>query len=368
MGWKRGIEGAEMDVLAVSSEAVDGEGIAAPSGAISTARQKYVSSKTGGGRVRSVIGLIGSAQIAHSAVQVVRGKTRLHDLNQAIDSFRPDLIHALRLPYEGVTALRNVANNRALPVVVSSWGQDFDPQAKSDPILRWWLRRFLKNAAGFQYDSTSDLPRAYAYGLSRDVPTLHAAGNFGVDSELYNNRAAKTPGLVVYARKAVPSCNYYGFIEAALQLIQSTDATFVGVGLNHLLPEVIKRYGEFDQNRLRLVGQLALPEFAELVRSAQVIVSPSYSDGMPVTILGAFASGSRIVAGDLPQLRELVAQGADITLVDARSSSAIARGIEDQLAPRAEASGTELPQQYSRQANANRVRAFYDRVLSTASQ
>jgi hypothetical protein len=229
------------------------------------------------------------------------------------------------------------------------------------------MRKYVRRAAGFQYDSPDDLLHAKQYGLPSTVPTLHAAGNFGVDELLYHNSDPKVPGLVVYARRASANCNYFGFIEAALQLIETTSATFVGVGLRKLEAEVVARYGEFDRERLRLVGELDSDEFADLVRSAPVIVSPSYTDGMPVSILGAVASSARIVAGSLPQLKELADRGADIELIDARESREIEAAISRQISSTRPAPSTELPDEYSRSSNTARVPRFYQAVLSTSA-
>jgi hypothetical protein len=365
IGWRDGLYSAGIDVLAVSSEPVDDVTVIGPTGGVSAVRQQYVESRSGNEKTSFVQAAVGGAariQFLHSLVQVSRARARRLDLGGAVDAFKPDIVHALRLPYEGVVALESAFD---VPTVVSSWGQDFVPQASSDPLLRHWLKRYLPRAAGFQYDSPDDLDRALRLGLSADVPSLYAAGNFGVDENLFHDRDTKVVGRVVYARKATPNCNYFGFIEAALSLIRRTDATFVGIGLSRLESEVVRRYGDYDHSRLQLIGEMGMSDFAKTVREASVIVSPSYSDGMPITILGAVASRARIVAGDLPQLRELVEQGADITLVDATSALSIETGIEKQLRAtgRAEAG---LPDVFSRSENRRRVTEFYGDVLAGA--
>jgi hypothetical protein len=73
--------------------------------------------------------------------------------------------------------------------------------------------------------------------------------------------------------------------------------------------------------------------FADLVRSAQVIASPSYTDGMPVSILVSVESGSRIVTGDLPQLKELADRGADIDVVAAHEGREITAAVARQIRP-----------------------------------
>jgi len=361
-GWRDGLVSAGIDVLAISSELEASDDAVRPTGLVSAARQRYVESRgrAGNNPLQALVEKASQIQTLHSLVQLGRGRARRADLADAVRSFRPDLVHALRLPYEGVTAL---SSGHTVPTIVSSWGQDFVPQASSDPLLRRWLQKYLPKAAGFQHDSPADLDRALRLGLSPDAPTLYAAGNFGVDETQFHPRTSKIPGRVVYARKATSNCNYFGFIEAAISLMKRTDATFVGVGLSRLESEVVRRFGDYDHSRLQLIDEIGLDEFAAVVRSASVVVSPSYSDGMPVTVLGAVASGARIVAGELPQLRDLVTAGADIELVDATSTEAIERGIELMLTTPGR-SQSELPSPFSRRENQHRVPHFYDSVMA----
>lgn len=363
LGWKEGLAAAGFEVLGVASESVDHPGIASPGDFVSRRRQQYVDrSRTPTKAASGLRRKIAAIQPVHSAVQVVRSSARIAHLRDQFAAFAPDVVHALRLPYEGVTAL---SAQLQAPLVVSSWGQDFVPQAVHDPLLRNWLRRYLPSAAGFHYDANPDLERARRYGLPRQVPSLHAAGNFGVDESLFHDRDPKETGLVVYARKATPNCNYFGFIEAALTLIPRTEAVFVGVGLTQLKPDIVRRYGAYDENRLKLVGELERKAFARLIRRSQVVVSPSYADGMPNTVLEALASGARVVAGDLPQLRDLKSLGLSITLVDPKRSSEIGNGIFAALCSEPP-SLVELPLEYSREVNKQRVSEFYRTVLGNA--
>jgi glycosyltransferase involved in cell wall biosynthesis len=207
-----------------------------------------------------------------------------------------------------------------------------------------------------------------SYGLPLDIPTLFAAANFGVDEILFHVSDERIPGLVVYARKATPNCNYFGFVEAAIGLIKTTNATFVGIGLDKIQSEAKRRFGDYDDNRLHLIEEVDLDEFARLIRSADVVVSPAYTDGMPVTILGAVASGARIVAGELPQLQELVSLGVNIDLIDPRDSLQIAQAIERQLNSSTPFNSGVLPIEYSRSENLVRVREFYEKVLRTTEK
>jgi glycosyltransferase involved in cell wall biosynthesis len=358
-GWKAGLIASGIDVVAVSSETVDSDEVIGPRSRLSELRQRFVNAgggKVGGRMIRS----LASVQLFHSLVQLARGRGRRREILDAVLKERPDLIHALRLPYEGVTVL---SMRTSVPRIVSSWGQDFLPQAKTDPLLRHWLRRYMRTVDGFQFDASQDLERARKFGLRKEAPVMHAAGNFGVDESIFYPPVAKRPGLVVYARKVTPNCNYMGFLEAAMQLVPSTDAVFVGVGLAHLKGEVTRRWGDVDERRVQLLGELSREDFAALLRSAEVVVSPAYTDGMPNSVLEALACGARVVAGDLPQLRELANGSSVVDLIDARSSGSIASGIERQLGQEAN-ERTPLPDAYSRERNTDAVRTFYSAVLA----
>jgi glycosyltransferase involved in cell wall biosynthesis len=54
-----------------------------------------------------------------------------------------------------------------------------------------------------------------------------------------------------------------------------------------------------------LHGQVSQARLAELMRAANVFVLPSYYEGLPLVLVEAAASGCRVVATDLPGVREL---------------------------------------------------------------
>jgi len=362
LGWRDGLRAAGIEVISVSSEQTNDPEAIPPSGRLTRTRGRFAAAQS---NPRTRFGWlrrkVASTQITHSLVQLVRRRARHRDIDQALRRFEPDLLHALRIPYEGVTAL---AFSDRLPVVVSAWGSDFVPQAASDPLLRRWVKKRLKNAGGLHYDSSPDLGRALAYGLPAGVPTLHAAGNFGVDTQRFFASDAKTRGLVVYPRKISHHTNYQGFVDAAFRLMDTTGGTFVGIGLDTIEPEVKRKYGEFDTRRLRLEPTRSREEFAELLRRAEVVVSPGFSDGMPNSVLEALSCGARLVVSDLPQLRELDDGTGALEFVDAADAEAIALGIQRQLARSNLEVAPALPAPYRRTANVGRVKQFYEAVIS----
>jgi hypothetical protein len=106
--------------------------------------------------------------------------------------------------------------------------------------------------------------------------------------------------------------------------------TFVGVRESKLKTEAVQLYGELNREHPRVVGESGREEFTHSARSAEVIVSHSWTDGMQESIPDSVASGSRIDAGDLPQVKELADRGVDIDLIDGRECREIAAAIARQ--------------------------------------
>jgi glycosyltransferase involved in cell wall biosynthesis len=364
-GWRQGLDAAGIEVLAVSSEPVTGYDAVNPVDLLSRRRQQFldeaVASPSEPTGLRRLLKRASASQVAHTVMNVGRLRARRKQLAAEIERFQPDIIHALRIPYEGLTVL---GLRTDVPRIVSTWGSDFVPMASSDVLLATWMRRLLKRAAGFQSDSRQDIERARAYGLRDEAPRFYSAGNFGVDDELFHVDPERPPGVVVYPRKAKANANFAGFVDAAVRLSTTRDLRFVGVGLLPARQQFVAKHGEDALASITMTADLTRDEMAALMRSAEVVVSPTFWDGTPVTVLEAIASGAQVVAGELPELRTLKDEGMPIDLIDASSTDAIVEAIERALdLDRQRETAAMLPAQFSREANRTRVVDFYNSVM-----
>ena len=62
-------------------------------------------------------------------------------LGEIIARLQPDLVHALRIPYEGMLAALALADTASPPLVISVWGNDFTLHAPSSPRMRRYTRQ-----------------------------------------------------------------------------------------------------------------------------------------------------------------------------------------------------------------------------------
>ncbi len=84
---------------------------------------------------------------------------------------------------------------------------------------------------------------------------------------------------------------------------------------------------------VRLHGQLAQSELAELMRRSSVFVLPSFYEGLPLVLVEAFACGCRLVATDLPGIVDELAPrlGDALELVELPVMAGIDTPIEAEL-------------------------------------
>ncbi|MBN1948370.1 MAG: glycosyltransferase family 4 protein [Candidatus Cloacimonetes bacterium] len=77
----------------------------------------------------------------------------------------------------------------------------------------------------------------------------------------------------------------------------------IGAGTGEDEKEICSLLRGYSAN-IYLKGTLEQPALAELFRQADILVLPSFYEGLPLVVLEALACGLRVVATDLPGLRE----------------------------------------------------------------
>ena len=256
-------------------------------------------------------------------VTIPRASQRLMGLMERI---RPELVHAMRIPYEGMLA----ADAAGLaPLLVSVWGNDFTLHAPSTPLMRHYTEWTLKTADALHADCQRDIRLGKKWGFSVQKPSLVIPGSGGIRANLFFRAAspAQTP-LVINPRGFRAYVSNQAFFQAIpLVLKQRPEARFVCPGMagERQVLEWIEKLGigaEVD-----LFPSRSQLELAELFRSAQVVVSPTTHDGTPNSLLEAMACGCFPVAGDLESIREWITPEKNGFLVDANDPQALANAI-----------------------------------------
>lgn len=250
---------------------------------------------------------------------------------------QPDLIHALRIPFEGMLAAYAPPG---IPLAVSIWGNDLTLHGQGSAAMRRRTERTLQRADGLVADAQRDIRLARARGFAEDKPVLTVPGNGGIalvetgaaqpmpvladlprfseDTPLVINPRGFRPGSVrndiffqaiPMVLERVPSAH---FLCAAMQGQQEAQDWLERLNIGHCV---------------HLLPYLAQEQLWALFQRADVSVSISAHDGTPNSLLEAMAIGCFPIAGDIESLREWIVPGVNGLLVEADKAQALAEAL-----------------------------------------
>ncbi len=266
------------------------------------------------GRVAAIRSSIGPA-----LVHAKRGR-----LQRLVEQHRPDLIHAMRIPFEGIAA----AELTGLPIIVSVWGNDFTLHASRNWMMAKATRQTLATVDVLHCDCRRDARLAREWGLPADRPIWVFPGNGGVDRSVFRAGRSDFRHRLGIPERATIILNPRGireyvrtdtFFRALSPVLQSfPDVHVVCPGMaGSLYAENMITDTRLDRRRVHLLPTLDHRLMADAFRASRVSVSLSEHDGTPNTLLEAMACGALPVVGDVASVREWIRGGINGLVVSA---------------------------------------------------
>jgi len=158
--------------------------------------------------------------------------------------------------------------------------------------------------------------------VHRGLPTARLAA---VDPAPEAARLAAGRPLIAYVGRLIDGKGVADLVDAIAALTDDTLCVIVGDGPCRAdLEERARPHGE----RFLFTGYLPEDEALSWVKAADVVVNPSYTEGLPTTVLWAAALGRGIVATDVGGTGEIVADETSALLVPARAVPALRGALE----------------------------------------
>jgi glycosyltransferase involved in cell wall biosynthesis len=258
---------------------------------------------------------------------------------ESITRVQPQLIHAMRIPFEGMVASMAVSRQQGagewagVPLLISVWGNDFTLHAISTPSMAAYTRKALQLCDGLHTDCQRDLRLARNLGFPAEKPSIVLPGGGGVRLDVFYPSKGASPAI----EKGFTVINPRGFrayvrndtIFKAMPQVhkERPDVRFICTGM----------VGESQAQKwvadLGLAGYVDLlpqkshPEMAELFRQSLVSLSITTHDGTPNSLLEAMACGCFPIAGDIESIREWITPGENGLLVDPSDPDELASAI-----------------------------------------
>lgn len=289
-------------------------------------------------------------------------------LRTIIEKIQPDIIHAMRIPYEGMLAAD--AYN-GVPLLISVWGNDFTLHGPSTYLMRHYTRWAMQVTNALHADCQRDIHLAQGWGFPAKRPTLVTPGNGGIRTEVFHppEKLIEEPivinprGFRAYVRNDI----FFKAIPLVLKEIPQARFICASMSGESQVLQWIEKLG--IGHAVKLLSPMPHAEMAKVYRRAEVLVSPSIHDGTPNTLLEGMASGCFPVAGDLESIREWIDDGENGLLTDATDEHRLAESIICALKSkdlREQAAGLNMKRiEEKAEYNAcmSQVSSFYQRII-----
>jgi glycosyltransferase involved in cell wall biosynthesis len=278
-----------------------------------------------------------------SALAPIVVKRQSRKLREIIQRVKPDMVHAMRLPYEGYMAAIAM-KGIPVPLLISTWGNDFSLYAEKGGHLAKFTREAMARTDGLHPDCEKDLRLANNYGFDRNKPSAVLPGNGGIDPAVFYSGAKDLAlleelaipvdaPLIVNPRGIKPYVRTDTFFAAIPKVLaQYSQAHFVGVAMADK-PAIQENVEKFDcKDNTSFTRALTHKEMGRLLRSSSFILSLAEHDGTPNSVLESMACGAFPIVGDIESLREWIKDGENGLLVDPASPESTAAAVIRALA------------------------------------
>jgi glycosyltransferase involved in cell wall biosynthesis len=273
-----------------------------------------------------------------------------------VNNLRPDLVHAMRIPFEGMLAQYTPPE---FPLVTSIWGNDLTLHARGSSWMSSLTRQVLERTNGLVADTSRDIRLGRVWGLQDAAPALVLPGSGGIDlAEIERIRYNRIDPLTDFLPAGIPLVvnprgfrpgsvrNDVFFKSIPLVLHHNANVAFVCPAMAGQ-PEAMQAVQRIQaRNRVYLLPHLPQAHLWDLFVRATLITSISQHDGMPNSLLEAMACDCFPVAGDIESIREWITPGVNGLLVEPDDPTALAEAI---------LAGLENPALRKKAVEANRV-------------
>jgi glycosyltransferase involved in cell wall biosynthesis len=295
------------------------------------------------------------------------------------ERIQPDLIHALRIPFEGMLASYAPAN---IPLAVSIWGNDLTLHASGSARMAALTRKTLRRADGLLADTNRDIRLARTWGFADGNPALLVPGSGGLELDEINSVReivqrvgsqfdhlfpANVP-LVVNPRGfrtgSVRQDTFFAAIPFILERRPGVSFACAAMAGQREALRAVERY--HLENKVTLLPHLPQTDLWGLFARAAVTVSVSQHDGTPNTLLEAMALGALPVAGDIESIREWITPGVNGLLVEPNKPQALAEAVllaldsRELCARAAEFNARQVAERASAVMVREKLRIFYE--------
>jgi glycosyltransferase involved in cell wall biosynthesis len=228
-------------------------------------------------------------------------------VRRAMRELAPDVVHVHWIIPQGVMAL---AGARRAPWLVTTQGGDL--YALTSSVALWLKRRVLRRARAVTVMNAEMGERVVGLGVPAERVRVLSMG-VALD-RMPPPGPERIPGRLIFVGRLVEKKGLAHLLDALGDLPSDVEWSLEVVGDGPLRAELEARAAPLG-DRVVFVGQRSSEDLGRRLVRASVAVFPSVrarsgdQDGLPVSLLEALATGTPVIASDLPGLADAVGGG-----------------------------------------------------------
>jgi glycosyltransferase involved in cell wall biosynthesis len=240
-----------------------------------------------------------------------------------IQKIKPDIVHSQSLMY-GVPA---IMTKKILKIPYVVWGQGSDIYLPGK-LLSMISKPIIQNA---------DTVLALTEDMKQEIQNIYNRETIVVPNGIdlmgfkYSSRCSKERGsrTVIFVGRLHPVKGVQYLIEAMTIVHQRMpDIKLIIVGDGTERSNLKRLVEELDLNDcIQFLGQVPQERIPEVMHQADVFVLPSLSEGFPVVLLEAMASGLPVIATSVRGIPDIIGEGKNGHLVNVKRPDEIADKI-----------------------------------------
>lgn len=295
-------------------------------------------------------------------------------LYQLIERIKPDIVHAMRIPFEGMLTAMALEHFPELPFMVSVWGNDFTLHAPSSRKMSHYTRLTLERADALHTDTYRDQRLAREWGYDPLNPMIVQPCGGGINLDVFHPaQNAKRDGMITIInprgiRAYVRNDTFFKSIP--LVVSEHREVQFLCPAMAGEA-QAESWITELDiDDYVTLLPHQSIERMAELFRQSQIIASISTHDGIPNSLLEAIACGCFPIAGDIESIREWITHFENGILVDPGNPQQLAEAIraaiqDESLRSQAREINIRLVKERAEyQRKMAETQKFYEKIIS----
>lgn len=261
---------------------------------------------------------------------------------------KPDVVHLVTLKpviYGGIAA--RICNVKLVVGAVSGLGYSFASASFGARVSKFIITRLLGLAISSKtkiiFQNRDDLNLFKKLGfVNEDQSVLIKGSGVNLDEYKYVDESNVEPVVITFAARLLKDKGIYEFLSAAkdLKKVYGSRVVFQVAGSvdidnpSSISVDVVEKH-----SREGVINFLAYrPDMADVFANTNIVVLPSYREGLPKVLIEAAAVGRAIVTTDVPGCRDVIIPertGLAVKVRDAESlKKAIAKLVDEPLVRR----------------------------------